>query len=232
MFKFFDKATQFMPHAFSKEVVLTNGLPRILITPEAYKDMYQLVNLVDTEVGWVGSVGKVGCDFLIKEIFLLDQEVHSTTTEISPEGLSKFAMKMMSERSDGMDVVNSIRFWGHSHVRMSTSPSGQDDQQMRVFSQACEDFFIRGILNKNGRMEFTVYIFGIGVEIHDAEWSIYAPQEDEALESRWQVEIAKKVKKIVYPVSEFGLGTGFGKSFYPENFGGEKVGKNGKKAYR
>lgn len=194
---FFSKVTTFVAHAFEKKVHFTNGTPRILITPEAYKDMYQIVNLVDTEVGWIGNVSRLGNDFLIQEVFLPEQEVHATTTEISSGGLAIWATEMLLARADGLEVINGIRFWGHSHVQMGTSPSWQDDSQMRIFAESCDDYFIRGILNKLGRMEFTLYLFNIGIEIHDVEWSIYSPEEDQARKEKWLAEIAGKVREII-----------------------------------
>ena len=152
---------------------------------------------VDKEVGWIGTVERVGRDYLIKEVFLLDQEAASTTCEITPDGLAEWAGQVLSERTDGMDVVNSVRFWGHSHVNMGTSPSHQDESQMKVFAEACDDFFIRGILNKAGRMEFTLYIFSIGIEIEDVDWQLYEPTSN-TRRAKWQAEIRTKVREKVY----------------------------------
>jgi hypothetical protein len=194
-----DGAKKFVPHEFGRQVSLTAGLPRVLLTRDAYEDMYCLVDEVAKEVGWIGSVEQVGCDYLIKEVFLLDQESHSTTCEITTDGLAEWASRVLAERSDGMEVVNSVRFWGHSHVNMGTSPSGQDDSQMRVFSESCDDFFIRGILNKAGRMEFTLYIFSLGLEIKDCEWQLHEPVAADR-RAHWQQEIRTKVREKQYPV--------------------------------
>lgn len=193
---------KFLPHAFENRVSLTRGLPRVLLTRDAYEDMFCLVVECGKEVGWVGTVERVGRDYLIKEIFLLDQESHATTCEITADGLAEWASNVLSQRPDGMEVVNSIRFWGHSHVNMGTSPSGQDEQQMRIFSESCDDFFIRGILNKAGRMEFTLYIFSIGIEIRDVEWQLHEPASD-ARRLKWTAEIRTKVREKIYPVQDF-----------------------------
>jgi len=216
-----EKAKGFVRHAFKKQVTLRFGLPRILISRAAYNDMYILVDEVSDEVGWIGSVERVGRDFLIKEIFLLEQESHAATCEITAEGISKWAMELMSNRTDGMEVVNAIRFWGHSHVNMGVSPSAQDETQMTVFAESCSDFFIRGILNKSGAMEFTLYLYELGVEIQDAEWEIYEPASDDR-RNFWKEEITTKVSRRIY--STYRQPGGF-RSRFDDNF--EELGEVG-----
>lgn len=210
-------AKKFLPHEFSSRVELVAGLPRILVSREAYEDMFVLVDECPEEVGWLGTVSRVGNDFLIGEVFLFDQEVHGTTCELTPGGLAEFVGELLSSRPDGMEVANSIRFWGHSHHTMGTSPSGQDESQLRELAASCGDFFVRGILNKAGRIEFTIVLASIGVVIRDAGWELWEPQADEARRARWQQEIAAKVREKVAPVIFDGAGVpGFPRHFEPE----------------
>jgi hypothetical protein len=92
-----------------------------------------------------------------------------------------------------MDVGSRLLFWGHSHVNMGTSPSGQDEAQMALFESQELEFFIRGILNKNGRMEFAIFLYESGVKIVDAEWAIYQPV-DKSLRSAIEAEFKEKVQ--------------------------------------
>lgn len=220
-----NKAKNFIRHAFRNQVLINAGIPRVLISRPAYNDMYVLVDEVSDEVGWVGVVEKIGRDYLIKEIFLLEQESHAATCEISAEGIVNWATEMMSSRPDGVDVVNSLRFWGHSHVNMGVSPSTQDDDQMKVFAESCNDYFIRGILNKNGVMEFTLYLYEAGIEIHDVEWDIYEPTSDER-RAHWKAEIAKKVtKRIYYARPGRNYAPGLPHRYDEFEFGGDEVGE-------
>lgn len=196
-------AKKFTPHDFTTKVELVAGLPRVLVSREAYEDMYLLADECREEVGWLGTVRRMGPDFLIEEMFLFEQEVHGTTCEITPDGLAAVATELLSSRPNGMDVANSIRFWGHSHVNMGTTPSGQDESQLQELAASCEDFFIRAILNKGGRMEFTLVLSSIGVVIRDAAWELYEPAADDARRQRWQREIAAKVReKISVPLPQ------------------------------
>jgi hypothetical protein len=198
-------AKAFAPHDFRASVELLAQKPQILVSREAYDKMRLFVELADKEVGWLGTVRQVAPDFLIEEVFLFKQEVGATTCEISADGLAEFATNILSSREDGMDMVNRLQFWGHSHVNMGTSPSGQDDAQMEVFQENGCPFFIRGILNKNGRMEFAIFLFEGGIKIVDPAWEIYDP-EDETLRAEIEAEFAAKVSEIVYPVYQYGAG--------------------------
>lgn len=194
------RARPFSQHSFAKKTEFITPLPKIFLTRDAYNKMYHLVDLSDKEISWLGTVVEMdNKDFLIKEIFLFKQEVSHTTTEISAEGLAEVATEIMNARPDGVDVVNSLRFWGHSHVNMGTSPSPQDDSQMSLFEENGCEFFIRGILNKNGRMKFTIYLYDRGIRIADAEWAIHE-KVDDTLRSEIEKEIKEKVSEARYPL--------------------------------
>lgn len=196
-FRYQRTADAFCQHAFGKKIELLADLPRVLVSRAAYNRMWHFVDLADKEVGWLGTCDKVGRDFLIENVFLFKQEVSATTTEITGDGLAEFAMGILSSRRDGMEVINALRFWGHSHVRMGTSHSGQDESQMSTFQESGHDFFIRGIFNKNGRMEFTIFMYSLGLKIVDPEWSIYEPV-DNSLRAEIEAEFAAKVSEKVY----------------------------------
>lgn len=189
------QAEAFCQHAFSKRVEFIGGLPDILITPSALNMMWHYVDAAPDEVSWLGTCVRRGKDLLIQEVFLLDQQVGPASTVITEDGLSKFAMELTEKREDGRRVWNSLRFWGHSHVRMGTSPSTQDDDLMDYFRTLGHKFFVRGILNKNGRMEFTVDLYDKGLRIFDAPWRIHNPA-DFSVRSRITAEMRAKVHPL------------------------------------
>lgn len=188
-------ATPFIPHTFAPRVQMLYP-PRVFFTREAYGDMFTLVDLVEGEIGWIGSVKRLAgdyYDFLVEEIFLPAQTAHHATCELTEEGLAKWASEIMRERPDGLGLANSIRFWGHSHHTMGTSPSGQDETELMQRAKDCGDFFIRAILNKQGRLEVTVYLYEDSILVRDAEWALYEPQ-NASRRDRWVTEIQEKVK--------------------------------------
>ena len=129
------KAETFCQHSFAKKIELISCLPRILISRSAYNKMWHLVDIADKEVSWLGTCRRIEQDFLIEEVFLFKQEVAATTCEISADGLAEVANELLTSRPDGIEICNRLCFWGHSHVNMGTSPSGQDESQMENFSE-------------------------------------------------------------------------------------------------
>lgn len=188
--------------------------PVIFVLPLALEKMGYYVGNCSKEIGWLGTVEKYGNNFLITDTFLFKQEVHATTCEITPEGLSDFATELLS-KENGVDIWNNIKLWGHSHVRMGVSPSGQDNDQMKVFGEHNE-YFIRVIANKNGEMEFTIFDFITGISYKNVKWCEYRV-ETEGLEEQIKKEIKDKVTEKSYTVgvcssrtNHYGYGYGWG----------------------
>jgi len=166
------------PHSFHPQVeMLRERLPRVMITPDAYKRMCLYVEIASKEVGWLGTISRLpNGDFLIEETYLLEQEVHETETELASESIGELAMALINSGEDGLEKANKLRFWGHSHVRMGTGPSGTDERTMDRFGREGNPWFVRGIFNKRGRGEFTIYLFERGMRINDAAWSVWDPE--------------------------------------------------------
>lgn len=106
------------------------------------------VELCQDEIGWLGYVEKLqdGQGYMVTDVFLVDQEVHATTTELSPTAIIDFYNKL--DDKGRAEFLSKCKLWGHSHVNMSPSPSGQDDAQGLELSKDVDDFYIRLITNK------------------------------------------------------------------------------------
>lgn len=189
----YKKAPIFQPHTFKTETILTYSFsPKILITPEAFKKMFLYVDIATEEVGWLGTVRRDKNNFIIEDCFLLEQEVSSVETLISPNDFADFAQSMMEE-GHPTELIKDIRFWGHSHVNFGTSPSKVDEDQMDIFGEHEVDWFIRGILNKKERMEFSVFMYNLGIVVKDVPWRIYYDIDTEDLREEIKKEIDEKV---------------------------------------
>src|SRR5690606_11009605 len=107
--------------------------------------MFIYVDECNDEIGWLGTAkimeGNEHNIVFIDDVFLFDQEVHATTTEITPEGLTEFANELIEMGDKGIEIWNNIKVWGHSHVNLGVSPSGQDDKQMKTFRDGGHDWF-------------------------------------------------------------------------------------------
>lgn len=219
-----EDAKPFAPHGFERKLELLGGMPSIEISRSAYNKMRLYVEIADKEVGWLGTAVRLpGGDFRITDVFLFQQEVTSVETEISADGLAEFATEILARGEQGTEIWNNLRFWGHSHVRMGTSPSGTDERTMATFQGAGHPWFIRGIFNKLGRAEFAIYLFDSGVRVCDAEWSIYDPM-DGALRSAIEAEFVEKVKERTFGFPhQFGFSGGNSQSPFGGGLGGNEA---------
>jgi hypothetical protein len=175
--------------------MISCGIPTIYVTPIANAKMQHYVDIVADEVGWLGIVEELESgDYLIEDVYLFEQRVSTATTEITEDALATFATEML-KRDDGMEIMNKLRFWGHSHVNMGTGPSAQDDSQMDTFESSGHDFFIRGIYNKKGEVNLCVYDYARGVIINHPPWAIYH-EEEESLRDEIEQEVKEKVTRM------------------------------------
>jgi hypothetical protein len=159
---------------------LLSAVPYIVISKKALVQMFIYVDKCSEEIGWMGTAYRDEKQITIDDVYLFDQEVHSTTTEITPEGLSDFATELLNQ-PDGMDIWNNLKMWGHSHVRMGVTPSGQDDKQMETFQDGGHDWFIRLIANKNGELKVDLYDYENGIIYLDLPWYAEESAEEEAI---------------------------------------------------
>lgn len=196
-----EKAKTFSQHSFQTKIEILSGIPRVLVSRLAYNKMWHYVDLATKEVSWLGIVVEQGNNFLVEDVFLLKQEVSHTETEITTDGLAELGQEILA-KPNGMEIWNNVRFWGHSHVNMGTSPSATDEGQMEVFQETGHPFFIRGILNKQGQMEFTIFLYSAGIKIIDSEWSISEPV-DESIREEIEKEFKERVSEQVYVVPAF-----------------------------
>jgi len=162
--------------------VLQKCVPDVRIYPDALTKMQLYVEECEDEIGWlgIGYRDEATNVILITDVFLFDQEVHSTTTEISPEGLGKFGEQLL-QTEEGMEIWNNLKVWGHSHVNMGTSPSKTDDSQMETFAEIGHDWFIRIIANKKSDMRIDLYYYDQGIIYHNLPWSELASDEEEEI---------------------------------------------------
>ena len=177
--------------------------PKISINLNAMNKMKEYVRQSDLEIGWLGTSRRVGNVFYIDDVFLFRQEVHATTTEITTEGLNEFAMDLLYEEN-GVEIWNNMKVWGHSHVNMPTSPSGQDDKQIEVFAENAEDFFIRIIANKSGDFRIDLYDFTTGVIYEKLPYEISYGADTEIIESLYRkiAEIEEMICTRIDPNEE------------------------------
>ena len=147
-------------------------LPKIFITYEALLKMNQIVNTCTAEVGWLGSV-KTGKDgYYITDVYLMKQSVSGVTTELDEDDLHDFFQNLII---NDPDKYNTIKLWGHSHVKMPVNPSSQDDETFKEYYQD-NPFFIRLIANQKEDMRIDIAIKEDGYIYYNVPWEIVYPK--------------------------------------------------------
>lgn len=176
--------------------VLLSACPYVIISKQAIDKMHTYTQKCTEEIGWLGTAYKHNREIYIEDTYLFDQEVHATTTEITPEGLADFASEVL-QQENGVEIWNNLKMWGHSHVNMGISPSGQDDSQMATFKDSGHDWFIRLICNKQGELKVDFYDYTTGVIYLDLPWEEEICEAEQDLlvqieQLQKQIDIARK----------------------------------------
>jgi hypothetical protein len=120
---------------------------------------------------------------------------------MSAQDVANLGMEVLNlyPGEEGMEIYNSLNFWGHSHPSFSTSPSGQDNAQVDLFRENECEFLLRGIFNQMGRAEFTYFDFNLGIEIKDVPWMPFIELPN--VDANWAKEEIDK--KVTFPKRKF-----------------------------
>ena len=132
--------------------------PTIHFTELAWTKMTKVVAAVPSELAWHATVHRgEGLHFVVDDIFVYPQLVTSATVESDDEHYDKW----LNDLPD--DIFNNIRLQGHSHVNMTSSPSGTDDQFYETLVPHIKDFYIFMIINKRSEIWVNLYDVASGV---------------------------------------------------------------------
>lgn len=151
---------------FTKIFPSSDRKAEVFFTPSAWAKMVILINEFDKEVAWHGVAHRAGevegeatpagqkCEYIITDILVYPQEVSAATVEMDTE---KYASWLMENIED--ERFNGIRMQGHSHVRMSPTPSSVDlTHQEEILNMLGDnDFYIFMIWNKSFASNIKIY---------------------------------------------------------------------------
>ncbi|MDD4409368.1 MAG: hypothetical protein PHW52_01805 [Candidatus Pacebacteria bacterium] len=104
-------------------------LPVVRISFEAMQRLCMYIRYCQEEVSGLGRVSMVGNNFVIHDVYLLEQKVSATNTVLSPKDLSNFLVKMVTDGDD----PEGIKLWWHSHVDMPVFWSNIDEHTAGSF---------------------------------------------------------------------------------------------------
>lgn len=143
--------------------------PTIYITPTAYIKMRTLVEETDVEIAWHGVVHRQDRNFVITDILVYPQKITSVTVESDDDLYPNWCMELPD------DVLNNMRFQGHSHVNMGVTPSGVDEEYYTRLLTQVHDYYIIMVTNKHEAMTLRLYDVENNILYSDLDLNIYLP---------------------------------------------------------
>lgn len=128
------------------KLLTQNKTPRLIYTSQAFAKILGFINTKHAqkyEFGFVASVSKENNDYYITDVFIhpqiCRQAFYETDDDSYPEWFAK-SFKTAEQRK-------TIRCQAHSHVFMSTNPSGVDNKQIMDLVDSVSDYYIQLIIN-------------------------------------------------------------------------------------
>jgi len=110
--------------------VIPSAAPLVLrFTAETYARLRLYAELCPSEIGGLGEVRPDGEGLLVTELFLLEQHVSASETELQPEALLRLLHRCLEE---GRDPA-ALRLWWHSHAEHGVEWSDTDEATIRGF---------------------------------------------------------------------------------------------------
>ena len=174
-----------------KLIVDEKRTPEIYITPEAKSKLDLYIRLCPDEISGLGKVERFDNVFLVRDIYLLQQEVTAGSTDLDPEAVAKFLLKAVQ---DGIDTVT-LSLWWHSHVNMGTFWSGTDTATIERFQN---EAMLSIVGNKKGEYLTRLDIYNpFRFHFDELTLTVYNAV-DETLEEVIKHEIKEKVSKKFY----------------------------------
>lgn len=144
-------------------------MAELIFLESAYRKMRALVEEFSGEVGWHGTVNRLGEGrYLVTDIIVYPQTVTGVTVTTDQGEYNQWLMSQPDE------IFNNLRLQGHSHVRMSVSPSGVDEAlYSSLLSQLEGDmFYVVMITNKRHEYMVRIYDLQVGGVFEEAKVSV------------------------------------------------------------
>lgn len=143
------------------------------------------------EISGVGAIEKIDGLLVVTQIYLLEQECSSVTTEINSDALGKLMLDLVKQGKEA-----NLKLWWHSHASMDTFWSKTDDDTGRIISKA--DWAFRVVINRNDQIKVSADVNEpFPHTVHDLNLKIYNPGEKEIYkECRKEVKEKVKIKQI------------------------------------
>jgi len=160
----------------------------IYFTPRAMALMNAYVDLSEGEVSLLGKVERLGSDFLVTDVRLIEQESTWASTKLDEEALARFLMELVEKGED----PGAWKLWIHSHCGFEVFWSATDEATCRRFNN--NEWMLSVVANR--RREYLGRI-DVYEPIHlsaELPVRVYTRLEDEEIASIKE-ELERKVRR-------------------------------------
>jgi len=181
---------------FSKNFACKKQDAIVNISMRAYRKITALVTTSSNEVGWHGTVSRVGInEFLIEDIFVYPQEVTKATVTTDQELYTTWLFDFDDDKFDAM------RLHGHSHVNMGVTPSVTDvAHRNQILAQLKDDmFYIFMVWNKSLSTHTLIYDMQQNVLYENSDIEVVIEQDGDMEE--FLADAEAKVKEYAPKIS-------------------------------
>lgn len=187
----------------AKEDISIDADLRVYMPIEIYHKLFTYISLTNIEISGLGIVEMVNDVFLIKDIFLIDQENTQAHTSLDKDSIAKKQFEMIQQRID----PSHMKFWWHSHNTMSTSWSGTDDACCEAYNN--DEWLLSIVANHKREIRCRLDLYkpirmtldGLEVIIQDASVS---KMDDITKQCKADMEKHVKEKKFTKAVVGYG----------------------------
>lgn len=172
--------------------------PRILFTPMAWGKLWLYVDTAPGEIGGLGFVDRLGDDFLVDDVFILEQDASAAHVDIDDEVMSRFLTEMVQAGRES-DLAR-ITMWWHSHGNVGAFFSSTDTNTISKWKAT--NYLLSVVVNKDRRYSARIDIFNpvrlsVPVEIS----THFALPEDVVAKVKEEVRTLVKSKPI-WPIKK------------------------------
>lgn len=178
---------------------LKTRLPRVFITPEAKQRLDLYIEAADGEISGLGTVSRLGNDFLITAVHLFEQVCTGASTDLSSEDVAKF---LLASVRAGLET-DQLKLWWHSHVNMGVFWSGTDETTASRFGNG---FMLAVVGNKRGEFLARLDLYEpIRLTLDCLQFEV-RQEPTEAMRAEVMAEVAAKVKTPPPTLRHLGFG--------------------------
>lgn len=181
--------------------------PTVYVLASAFCKMTTLIHSSNDELAWYGIASRINNNYLIEDILVYPQTVTSATVDADEEKCAKWFMELPD------DIINNLKFQGHSHVNMTATPSGRDTNNWIQFANILKpnEFMILCIGNKKGDFYWNIYDKAINVFFENKDITMCIVDEKGNSIKTWAEESVKKYITKELPkynvCSQYGIAT-------------------------